>query len=59
MVVFISFSSDCLTEKYQSIKNDTLYFMSMLNLTLTCFKKYQQVCNAPDEDVYCEFICRS
>ncbi|XP_026197800.1 osteopetrosis-associated transmembrane protein 1 [Anabas testudineus] len=33
---------NCLTEKYQSIKNDTLYFMSMLNLTLTCFKKYQQ-----------------
>lgn len=27
---------------FQSLTNDTLYFMSTLNQTLTCFEKYQQ-----------------
>lgn len=32
----------CLTKGFQSLTNDTLYFMSTLNQTLTCFEKYQQ-----------------
>lgn len=36
--------ADCVTKGLQSLTNDTLYFMNTLNQTLTCFEKYQQVC---------------
>ncbi|XP_039980393.1 osteopetrosis-associated transmembrane protein 1 [Xiphias gladius] len=32
----------CITKGFQSLTNDTLYFISTLNQTLTCFEKYQQ-----------------
>ncbi|XP_076613250.1 osteopetrosis-associated transmembrane protein 1 [Chaetodon auriga] len=32
----------CITEDFQSLTNDTLYFMASLNQTLACFEKYQQ-----------------
>ncbi|XP_044025668.1 osteopetrosis-associated transmembrane protein 1 [Siniperca chuatsi] len=32
----------CITVGFQSLKNDTLYYMTTLNQTLTCFEKYQQ-----------------
>ncbi|XP_054474710.1 osteopetrosis-associated transmembrane protein 1 [Anoplopoma fimbria] len=38
----ISNCGNCITKGFQSLTNDTLYFMSTLNQTLTCFKKYQQ-----------------
>lgn len=31
----------CLAEKQQSLSNDTLFFMGTLNLSLSCFEKYQ------------------
>ncbi|XP_040921148.1 osteopetrosis-associated transmembrane protein 1 isoform X2 [Toxotes jaculatrix] len=33
---------NCITEGYQSLTNDTLYFMANLNQTLTCFEKYKE-----------------
>ncbi|XP_078130847.1 osteopetrosis-associated transmembrane protein 1 [Sander vitreus] len=33
---------NCITKGFQSLTNDTLYFISTLNQTLTCFEKYQQ-----------------
>ncbi|XP_042360005.1 osteopetrosis-associated transmembrane protein 1 [Plectropomus leopardus] len=53
MLVYLLFSNlkdiwdtsachNCITEGFQSLTNDTLYFMSTLNQTLTCFEKYQQ-----------------
>ncbi|XP_019750605.1 osteopetrosis-associated transmembrane protein 1 [Hippocampus comes] len=32
----------CINDRFQSLTNDTLYFMSSLNQTLTCFDRYQQ-----------------
>ncbi|KAK2890112.1 osteopetrosis-associated transmembrane protein 1 isoform X1 [Channa argus] len=32
----------CITKEFQSLTNDTLYFMAMLNQTRTCFEKYPQ-----------------
>ncbi|XP_051908059.1 osteopetrosis-associated transmembrane protein 1 [Hippocampus zosterae] len=32
----------CINDRFQSLTNDTLYFMSTLNQTLTCFDRYQQ-----------------
>lgn len=32
----------CVTEDYRNLSSDTLYFMAVLNQTLTCFEKYQQ-----------------
>ncbi|XP_059213128.1 osteopetrosis-associated transmembrane protein 1 [Centropristis striata] len=32
---------NCITEGFQSLTNDTLYFMSTVNQTLSCFEKYQ------------------
>lgn len=43
MVVFISCCADCIIKGFQSLTNDTLYYMTTLNQTLTCFEKYQQV----------------
>lgn len=34
---------ECINDRFQSLTNDTLYFMSTLNQTLTCFDRYQQV----------------
>nr|XP_046229760.1 osteopetrosis-associated transmembrane protein 1 [Scatophagus argus]XP_046229761.1 osteopetrosis-associated transmembrane protein 1 [Scatophagus argus] len=34
--------NNCITKGFQSLTNDTLYFMATLNLTLTCFDKYKQ-----------------
>ncbi|XP_006792548.1 osteopetrosis-associated transmembrane protein 1 [Neolamprologus brichardi] len=34
--------AQCVTGHFESLTNDTLYFMSTLNQTLTCFEKYQQ-----------------
>ncbi|CAJ1078137.1 osteopetrosis-associated transmembrane protein 1 [Xyrichtys novacula] len=31
---------NCITEGYESLTNDTLYFMNTLNHTLSCFEKY-------------------
>lgn len=53
MVVYLLYSSledlwgksncdNCITNGFQSLTNDTLYFMYTLNQTLTCFEKYQQ-----------------
>ncbi|XP_037101184.1 osteopetrosis-associated transmembrane protein 1 isoform X1 [Syngnathus acus] len=33
---------NCINDGFQSLTNDTLYFMSTLNQTLTCFDMYQQ-----------------
>ncbi|XP_070782143.1 osteopetrosis-associated transmembrane protein 1 [Enoplosus armatus] len=33
---------NCITKGFQSLTNDTLYYMATLNQTLTCFEKYQQ-----------------
>ncbi|XP_074471461.1 osteopetrosis-associated transmembrane protein 1 [Sebastes fasciatus] len=33
---------NCIAPGFQSLTNDTLYFMNTLNQTLTCFEKYQQ-----------------
>ncbi|XP_061668741.1 osteopetrosis-associated transmembrane protein 1 [Syngnathoides biaculeatus] len=33
---------NCITDRFRSLTNDTLYFMSTLNQTLTCFERYQQ-----------------
>lgn len=30
---------NCITQKFESLTNDTLYFMDMLNHTLSCFEK--------------------
>uniref|UniRef100_A0A3Q3LBW0 Osteoclastogenesis associated transmembrane protein 1 n=2 Tax=Mastacembelus armatus TaxID=205130 RepID=A0A3Q3LBW0_9TELE len=32
----------CVTDGYQNLTSDMLFFMSTLNQTLTCFEKYQQ-----------------
>ncbi|KAK2856175.1 hypothetical protein Q5P01_004910 [Channa striata] len=32
----------CVTDKFQGLTNSTLYFMAILNQTLTCFEKYKQ-----------------
>lgn len=56
MVIFICCCADCITEQFQGLTNSTLYFMTTLNQTLTCFEKYQQVRNAPGDYVYCEFM---
>ncbi|XP_068432566.1 osteopetrosis-associated transmembrane protein 1 [Clinocottus analis] len=32
----------CVAKGFQSLTNDTLYFMDTVNQTITCFKKYQQ-----------------
>ncbi|XP_071335498.1 osteopetrosis-associated transmembrane protein 1 [Trachinotus anak] len=53
MVVFLMYSNleslweksnckQCITNGFQRPTNDTLYFMTTLNQTLTCFEKYQQ-----------------
>ncbi|KAM9703779.1 osteopetrosis-associated transmembrane protein 1 isoform 1-T2 [Menidia menidia] len=34
--------SHCITDAYRSLTNDTLFFMTTLNQTLTCFEKYKQ-----------------
>ncbi|XP_019952983.1 osteopetrosis-associated transmembrane protein 1 [Paralichthys olivaceus] len=38
----ISNCKKCITDGFQSVTNDTQYFMATLNQTLTCFQKYQQ-----------------
>ncbi|XP_068580788.1 osteopetrosis-associated transmembrane protein 1 [Cebidichthys violaceus] len=32
----------CITKGFQSLTNDTLYFLNAYNQTIACFKKYQQ-----------------
>ncbi|XP_061560492.1 osteopetrosis-associated transmembrane protein 1 isoform X2 [Phycodurus eques] len=32
----------CINDGFRSLTDDTLYFMSILNQTLTCFERYQQ-----------------
>ncbi|TNN64460.1 Osteopetrosis-associated transmembrane protein 1 [Liparis tanakae] len=32
----------CITGGFQSLTNDTMYFLDTVNQTITCFKKYQQ-----------------
>ncbi|XP_034383935.1 osteopetrosis-associated transmembrane protein 1 [Cyclopterus lumpus] len=32
----------CITKGFESLTNDTLYFMDKVNQTIACFKKYQQ-----------------
>ncbi|CAK6961864.1 osteopetrosis-associated transmembrane protein 1 [Scomber scombrus] len=34
--------NNCIKKGFQDLTNDTVYFMSTLNQTLTCFEKYQQ-----------------
>ncbi|CAG5927980.1 unnamed protein product [Menidia menidia] len=34
--------SHCITDAYRSLTNDTMFFMTTLNQTLTCFEKYKQ-----------------
>ncbi|KAM9339241.1 osteopetrosis-associated transmembrane protein 1 [Symphorus nematophorus] len=34
--------NNCVAQGYQSLTDDTLYFMSTLNQTITCFDKYKQ-----------------
>lgn len=58
MVVFISCCADCITEQFEGLTNDTVYFMTTLNQTLTCFEKYKQVRNARGDDVRCESMIR-
>lgn len=41
--VSVFVSADCITEDYSSLSADTLYFMAVLNQTLACFERYQQV----------------
>lgn len=43
LFVLICCCADCITTGFQSLTNDTLYFLVILNRTLTCFEKYQQV----------------
>ncbi|KAM4633297.1 osteopetrosis-associated transmembrane protein 1 isoform 2-T2 [Polymixia lowei] len=38
----LSGCKDCVSKDLQSLTNDTLYFMAVLNQSLTCFEKYQQ-----------------
>lgn len=33
---------NCIAKDFRSLTNDTLYYMATLNLTITCFEKYQQ-----------------
>ncbi|XP_061610023.1 osteopetrosis-associated transmembrane protein 1 [Phyllopteryx taeniolatus] len=33
---------NCINDGFRSLTDDTLYFMSILNQTLTCFERYQQ-----------------
>ncbi|XP_077409802.1 osteopetrosis-associated transmembrane protein 1 [Vanacampus margaritifer] len=53
MVVYLLFNNlkdlwsksacdNCINDGFQSLTDDTLYFMSTLNQTLTCFDRYQQ-----------------
>nr|XP_061807009.1 osteopetrosis-associated transmembrane protein 1-like [Nerophis lumbriciformis] len=53
MVVYLLFNNlkdlwtkagcdNCITNGFLSLTDDTLYFMSTLNQTLTCFERYQQ-----------------
>lgn len=34
--------ANCVTKGFHSLTNDTLYFMSSVNQTLTCFEKYKE-----------------
>ncbi|XP_013865460.1 osteopetrosis-associated transmembrane protein 1 [Austrofundulus limnaeus] len=34
--------SSCVSKGYQSLSNDTLYFLDVLNQTIACFDKYKQ-----------------
>lgn len=49
--VSIPWFAECVTGHLESLTNDTLYFMSTLNQTLTCFEKYQQVFSELGDDV--------
>lgn len=41
--IFSSSCADCVSDGYQSLSNDTLHFLDILNQTISCFEKYKQV----------------
>ncbi|XP_071403464.1 osteopetrosis-associated transmembrane protein 1 isoform X1 [Centroberyx affinis] len=49
----------CVANGFQSLTNDTLYFMSALNQSLACFEKYQQQGNHSELCKECKNTYRS
>ncbi|XP_037541435.1 osteopetrosis-associated transmembrane protein 1 [Nematolebias whitei] len=53
-----SVCSHCVSDGYQSLSNDTLHFLDILNQTITCFEKYKQG-NLTDLCTNCKSLYKS
>lgn len=51
--------AECVAEDFQGPNNDTLYYLTLLNQTITCFEKYKEVLHDLDDikSVFFKIFC--